>query len=261
MSLLPLILLFIISLLANIFSAFAGGGAGLLQFPALIMLGLNFKVALATHKIASVALGLGASLRHWREGTLHWRLSLFILASGIPGVVLGAWFILDVPEPWPRYALGVLTISLGIYSFINKELGLVVQQRSHGMPGQLVGGLVLFIIGVLNGSLASGTGLFCTLWLVAWFGLDYKRAVAHTLVLVGLFWNGSGAITLGVLGEVQWSWLPVLLLGSVLGGYIGAHWSLLKGSRVIKRVYELVTVLAGLMLLFKTQILQLLPAH
>jgi hypothetical protein len=49
-----------------------------------------------------------------------------------------------------------------------------------------IGGAGLFAIGVLNGSLTSGTGLFVTLWLVRWFGLDYGRAVAYTLVLVGL---------------------------------------------------------------------------
>lgn len=52
-------LLFVISLLANLFSAFAGGGAGLIQLPVLLFLGLPFGVALATHKVASVALGLG----------------------------------------------------------------------------------------------------------------------------------------------------------------------------------------------------------
>jgi len=56
------LLLFIVSLVANLFSAFAGGGAGLLQFPALIFLGLPFGVALATHKVASVALGVGVTL-------------------------------------------------------------------------------------------------------------------------------------------------------------------------------------------------------
>ena len=43
------LLLFLISLLANLFSAFSGGGAGLIQLPALIFLGLPFVVALATH--------------------------------------------------------------------------------------------------------------------------------------------------------------------------------------------------------------------
>ena len=56
---------------------------------------------------------------------------------------------------------------------------------------------MLFFLGFLNGSLTSGTGLFVTIWLVLWFGMDYQRAVAYTLIMVGLFWNGSGAVTLG----------------------------------------------------------------
>jgi uncharacterized membrane protein YfcA len=67
-------MLFLVSLAANLFSAFSGGGAGLIQLPVLIFLGLPFAVALATHKVASVALGIGATLRHLREETLERRL-------------------------------------------------------------------------------------------------------------------------------------------------------------------------------------------
>nr|WP_067293053.1 hypothetical protein [Marinobacterium profundum] len=42
--------LFVLSLLANGLSALAGGGAGLLQLPVLLFLGLSFSVALATHE-------------------------------------------------------------------------------------------------------------------------------------------------------------------------------------------------------------------
>lgn len=242
------ILLFLVSLVANIFSAFAGGGAGLLQFPALIFLGLPFGIALATHKVASVALGVGATLRHLREKSLDWRFSFYILATGVPGVVLGAAFILDVPDAIARLSLGVLTMGLGVYSFFNKQLGLAHAPKHRTRHGYVLGGAVLFLVGILNGSLTSGTGLFCTIWLVRWFGLDYKRAVAYTLVLVGVFWNGAGAVTLGLLGNIKWSWVPVLLLGSLIGGYLGAHWSIVKGNLWIKRAFEIVTVLVGLKL-------------
>jgi len=244
------LLLFVISLVANVFSAFAGGGAGLLQFPVLIFMGLPFGVALATHKVASVALGIGATLRHLRERSLEARFSLFILATGLPGVVLGATVILEVPGPVAQTMLGMLTIGLGIYSFANRQLGQSFEPRHRDARGLAIGGAGLLMIGILNGSLTSGTGLFCTLWLVRWFGLDYRRAVAYTLVLVGLFWNGSGAVTLGLLGEIRWSWLPALLAGSLLGGYLGAHLAIARGNRWIKRVFELVTVLVGLKLLF-----------
>jgi uncharacterized protein len=240
--------LFVISLLANLFSAFAGGGAGLLQLPALIFLGLPFGVALATHKIASVALGVGATVRHLREGGLRREFVLFILASGLPGVLLGASLILQVPGRSAEIALGLLTLGLGLYSIATPSLGLTEQPRNRSGRGLWIGAVGLFGIGVLNGSLTSGTGLFVTLWLVRWFGADYRQAVAYTLVLVGMFWNGAGAVTLSLLGEVRWDWLPALLLGSLLGGYLGAHLAILKGNRWIKRVFETVTVLVGIKL-------------
>ena len=243
------LILFFISLVANIFSAFAGGGAGLIQFPALIFLGLPFGIALATHKVATVALGLGATLRNLREEPLERKFALWVLATGLPGVVLGANLILSVPDRYAEIALGLLTIGLGLYSVFKPNLGQENSPQHRDRSGHLIGGSILFLIGILNGSLTSGTGLFVTLWLVRWYGLDYRRAVAYTLILVGLFWNGSGAITLGIVGEIAWDWLPALLLGSLLGGYIGAHLAITKGNKLIKRTFEVITLLIGIKLL------------
>ena len=241
--------LFVISLLANLFSAFSGGGAGLVQLPALIFLGLPFSVALATHKVASVALGVGATLRHLREGSLERQFVIYMLLAGVPGVVIGASLILRVPDRMATLALGVLTLGLSLYSMMSPSLGQDYRPAHRNRQGYLLGGVGLFLIGILNGSLTSGTGLFVTLWLVRWFGLDYRRAVAHTLVMVGVFWNGSGALTLGVLGDVRWEWVPVLLAGSLLGGYLGAHLAIAKGNRWIKRGFEAVTLVVGLKLM------------
>ena len=242
------LVLFAISLLANLLSALSGGGAGLIQLPALIFLGLPFAIALATHKVASVALGIGATLRHLKEEPLDRRFALMILLAGLPGVLIGANVILQVPDQIARVALGLLTIGLGLYSWRNPGLGLVARPLHRTGAGRWVGVGVLFGVGILNGSLTSGTGLFVTLWLVRWFGLDYRRAVAYTLVLVGMFWNGAGALMLGYLGDIRWEWLPALLLGSLLGGYLGAHLAIAKGNRLIKRAFEILTLLVGLKL-------------
>jgi len=243
------VLLFAVSLIANLFSAFAGGGAGLLQLPALIFLGLPFAIALATHKLASVALGIGATVRHVRSSHLERSFALFIMTTGMPGVVVGASVILWVPDRHAEIALGILTLGLGIYSGLNAGLGQNLSPANRDKRGMTIGGLVLFLIGILNGSLTSGTGLFVTLWLVRWFGLDYKRAVAYTLILVGMFWNGTGAITLGILGNIRWDWVPVLLAASLLGGYLGAHMAIQYGNKWIKRVFEIVTIAIGLKLI------------
>lgn len=240
------------SLVANLLSALAGGGAGLVQLPVLILLGLSFPLALATHKLASVALGVGATLRHWRERSLNPRLAAFILACGLPGVVIGARVVLHLPPQLCTLLLGVLTIGLGLYSIARPSLGVATEGRQPTGWRLAIGGGVLFAIGVLNGSLTSGTGLFVTLWLVRWFGLDYGRAVAYTLVLVGLFWNGAGALTLGLQGQIAWGWLPMLLAGSIAGGYLGAHLAIARGSQVVKRAFEVLALLMGSSLVWKS---------
>lgn len=242
--------LLLISLLANGLSAMAGGGAGLLQLPVLLFLGLSFSSALATHKIASVALGVGATLRHLKEGNLDLRFCAFILLTGLPGVVLGGLTILQLPESFTILALGILTSGLGLYSVFKHQLGLEHQPRHRDRIGLLIGGSVLFLIGILNGSLTSGTGLFVTLWLVRWFGLDYKTAVAYVLILVGLFWNGSGAITVALQQPPQWNWLPALIVGAIIGAYAGTHIALAKGNQLVKRAFETLTILVGIKLIY-----------
>jgi len=123
---------------------------------------------------------------------------------------------------------------------------------SHNRLQKLIGVAVIFMIGILNGSLTSGSGLFVTLWLVRWFGLSYPKAVAHPLILVGLAWNGTGALVLGFSGEIRWSWIPALIAGSLAGGYLGAHLSLRKGSRLVKSAFEWLALLMGASLLIRS---------
>jgi len=243
------IILFLISTVANIFSAFAGGGAGLIQLPVLIFMGLPFSVALATHKVATVALGLGATVSNVKEGHTSWRLNLFMLASGIPGVVLGAYIIIGVDDRLAEIALGIMTLGLSLYSWFKPQLGMDHREKNRHVMGWILGGLGLSVIGFANGALSAGTGLFATMWLVKWFGLNYKQAVGHTLIAVGLFWNASGALTMGFMAQIQWDWLVALVLGSLVGGYVGAHYAIKMGSGWIKRAYEIITLIVGLKLI------------
>ena len=60
-------LIFLISFISNTFSAISGGGAGLIQLPALILSGIPYYQALVTHKVATIALGLGGSIRNLKS--------------------------------------------------------------------------------------------------------------------------------------------------------------------------------------------------
>lgn len=96
---------------------------------------------------------------------------LLLLIAGTPGALLGANLVLYIPEKLGLVSLGILNIGLAVYSISNKSLG---QEASSLVPKSyvqaVVGVVVLFVIGVVNGSLTSGTGLLVTLWLIRWYG-------------------------------------------------------------------------------------------
>jgi len=82
--------IFLISFFSNTFSAISGGGAGLLQLPALILYGTPYYQALASHKLATVALGIGGSLRNYKSLGNDLSVAWQILIFGLPGVIFGA---------------------------------------------------------------------------------------------------------------------------------------------------------------------------
>ena len=112
----------IISFLSNFISALSGGGAGLIQLPALIFFGLPFSKALATHKVASVALGFGASVPHLKKNSLQIKYAFLILISGLPGVLLGAYTSSILPNNFSTTLLGFFTLFLSFYSIKQKKL-------------------------------------------------------------------------------------------------------------------------------------------
>ncbi len=240
-----------VSLFSNFLSALSGGGAGLIQLPALLFFGLPFSKALATHKVASVALGFGASIPHFKKNDLQIKYAFLILISGVPGVLLGAYTSYISPNSFSTTLLGFLTLFLSFYSINHKKLGSSNQKIQINKLRILIGSFGLFIIGFLNGYLSSGTGLFVTIWMIKIFDLSFSVAVAYTLIFVGIFWNGIGALSLGLTGNIMWRFIPVLILGSLLGGYFGAYFSIIKGSKFIKVVFELVSFTVGISLLIK----------
>lgn len=115
------IALFIASIIANTMSAFAGGGAGLVQLPIILLLGLPFPIALATHKLVTVALGIGAFTRFKKEKSIiEMKFALFILFFGMLGAISGAFLIVQTPDDIAKTLLAFLIIGLGIYSLFKK---------------------------------------------------------------------------------------------------------------------------------------------
>ena len=244
--------IFLISFFSNTFSAISGGGAGLIQLPALILLGVPYYKALAIHKLATVALGLGGSLRNYKSLKNDIYIAWQILIFGLPGVIFGASIVEFISEQYLYLFLGIASISLSIYSYLKSDLGLSSIRNELNFFQRLRFLIFIFLIGILNGSISSGTGLLVTILLVKIFKMDFLRAISLTFFTVGIFWNFTGAIFLSRAGSFSSDLLLLLVIGSFTGGYFGAHLSRLKGNRLIKRTFTIVCLSVGISLFIKS---------
>ncbi|MBO6960728.1 MAG: sulfite exporter TauE/SafE family protein [Prochlorococcus marinus CUG1438] len=246
------IFIFLISFFSNTFSAISGGGAGLLQLPALILSGIPYYQALAGHKLATVALGIGGSLRNRKSLSNDKYIAGQILIFGLPGVIFGASIIEYISEEYLYLFLGIISIFLAFYTFLKSELGISSGNININLSNKIRFLIFIFLIGILNGSISSGTGLLVTILLIKSFGMDFLRAVSLTFLTVGIFWNLTGAIFLSKVGSISPMILIILIFGSFTGGYFGAHLSNLKGNRLIKKTFMTVCFFVGIGLLIKS---------
>ena len=246
------ITIFLISFFSNTFSAISGGGAGLFQLPALILSGVPYYQALASHKLATVALGIGGSLRNYKSLGNDIYIAVQILIFGLPGVIFGASLVEFISEQYLYLTLGVFSILLAFYSFIRSDLGLTSVNNNLNLTHKIRFLIFIFFIGILNGSISSGTGLLVTILLIKTFGIDFLRAISLTFFTVGIFWNFTGAIYLSKIGTVPQNILFLLLIGSFAGGYFGAHLSKLKGNVLVKKTFTTVCLLVGISLFIKS---------
>jgi len=251
-SLFKSIYIFLISFFSNTFSAISGGGAGLLQLPALILSGVPYYQALASHKLATVALGIGGSLRNYKSIGNDISVAWQILIFGLPGVILGASVVEYISEKYLYLILGIISILLAFYSFLKPDLGLSSGNKKLNFVHKIRFLILIFLIGILNGSISSGTGLLVTILLIKTYGMDFLRAISLTFLTVGIFWNFTGAIFLSKIGSVPANTLILLIVGSFTGGYFGAHLSRLKGNILIKKSFTTVCLLVGISLLIKS---------
>lgn len=245
------ITLFVAGFTANVLASLSGGGAGFVQLPVLIFLGLNFPIALGTHKVAVVALGAGALARNHKLNDINWQIGSLMLLVGCPAVVAGSILVINVSDFWAELVLGLLTCASVIYSIYKRDFGECNVDHKFTKKEMIIGSLLIALVGLLSGSFSSGAGLFAIMVLVLWFKLSIKTAIFHSMIFVAFIWNFIGALTIGTVAQIAWPWVPALLIGAFLGGYTGTILIKRFQNKAIKKLFQTVMFLSGILLLYK----------
>lgn len=223
-----LLLLAVVALLAGCLDTLAGGG-GLITVPALMLAGVPPLEALATNKLqAPAGTGMATYLVIRRHG-VRWedvnRPMLWAFIGSAAGTVAVLFVSTDA-----------LTIVIPVVLGLMAAYFLFVP-RSHEPPprprvGQRVHDMgVVPAIGFYDGAFGPGTGSLFALSGVALRALPLRRstAVAKTLNFAT---NIASLIVFVMAGKVLWLVGGAMIVGQLLGAYLG--------SRLLLRVHPLV---------------------
>ena len=202
------------------------GSTSLLTVPAMIALGIEAHVAVATNMLALIFMSAGGSLPFLRSGTVDRRyLPLSILLT-VVGSILGALFLLETSARSLQLVVGIAMIFVASLMLWRRDEA--SGRTKEVARGTVVAGyLATFLLAIYGGFFSGGYVTLLTVAFIAFFGMTFHQGVATTKV-VNVF---SSAVATAVF---LWRGLVDVRLGIVLG--LVMFFGAILGSRVALRL-------------------------
>lgn len=230
-------------------TAIAAVGAGsLVSFPILLAVGLSPVVANVCNTVGLVPGGLSGSWGYRRELAGKRNLVVAVAVTTAVGALFGAVLLLALPPsafarvvPWLVIFAATL---VGVQPFLSLWLRRRAERRGRpptareDLPPAL--GAVSSAIGVYGGYFGAGQGVMLVGFLA--LGLEETLQVVNGLKNVAvLAANVAASLIFVFVAPLDWTVVALIAVGSVVGGWLGAH----IGRRLPPTVFRVLVVVFG----------------
>lgn len=225
MTLAHAIFLFVAANLAGALNAIAGGGS-FISFPSLVFAGVPEIPANATNNIGAWT-GLVASSGAYRNHLdVPRRVLIPLLLVGVTGGTLGAILLLKTPAHTFKDLIPWLMLGATLLFIFGKKL---VGQRESSVKHDATAGtlaaasFLLFLVAIYGGYFGGGLGIVLLALLAALGMTDIHAMNAFKTVLSAAI-NGPPALVFVIAKVIYWPQAVLMMVGFVLGGYLGGHY-------------------------------------
>src|SRR5680860_823461 len=201
-----------------------GMGGGTLMTPLLILLfGVKPVTAIGTDIFYAAVTKTVGGWRHLRMGTVNVGLSMWLAAGSVPASVAGVW------------AIAILQSRIG------EEREDFEIKRRHKVAAVAIGIVTGFVIGITS----AGSGTVIAILLIAVFRLAPKKVVGTDVFHAAILLWAAG-IAHWVSGNVDFVLAGNILLGSIPGVIVGAHFAARAPTGFLRTALGVVLVAAGI---------------
>ena len=226
MAIQTIVFLFFAGALGGALNAVAGGGS-FVAFPALLFTGVAPIAANATNTVAlwvGVTASTGAYRRHL---DISRRVMTPLAITSVIGGIAGAYLLLHTPAQTFLHVLPWLMLGATLLFMFGGRL-------SRGSGGSIahdastsalaVAALFELVVAVYGGYFGGGVGII-NLAMLAALGMTDIHAMNALKVVLGGIINGVAVVTFILKGAVVWKQGSIMIVGALVGGYLGAHYA------------------------------------
>lgn len=244
-------------LLIGFLVGLTGMGGGSLMTPLLILiLGVQPSVAVGSDLAYSAITKFVGGIQHWRQGAVDHKLAYRMALGSVPSSLLGVWCIHHLQHVLGPAAQHLIIRLLGVV-LILVAAAIVVQSNPRAAGWKLkinikndrvhwawtIGSGIL--IGFLVGVTSVGSGTLFGVLMLAVFGLGAKEMVGTDVFHAALL---TSAAAFGHMwaGNVNYSMVGNLLVGSIPGVLLGSRASAMLPEKALRPILAGVLLLSGL---------------
>jgi len=242
----------IILLIVGVFSGFINvmaGGGSLLTVPVMVFLDMPGPVANGTNRIAILAQNITAVLVFLKKGFSDFKLSISLSLCALPGAIIGAMFGTRLEGVWFNRVLALIMLCVIVAMFF-KQTPRNKNPESAGKPQRILLGHILMAgVGFYGGFIQVGVGFLMFPLLHHIMGLDLVRVNMHKVFIVGTY-TIAALLVFASQVEILWVSGACLAVGTSMGAWLGAHFSVKKGEGLIKVMLNSVLIVFIVKLLF-----------
>ncbi len=233
------------------------GSGTLITFPTLVTLGFPPVTATMSNAIGLVAGGVSGTWGYRKELGGQWDRLRWQIPASLIGAAIGAFLLLHLPEKVFTQIVPVLLILALVLVVIGPRIQAYARSRAeaagrsaeHVSPKRMVALVAgTFAVGIYGGYFTAAQGILLIGVMGALLPEDMQRMNAAKNLL-SLLVNIVAAVgyTVVAFDRVSWEAAGLIAVGSLVGGWLGAHY----GRRLSPNVLRAVIVVVGLIGLYR----------
>ncbi len=241
---------------AGAINALVGSGT-LITFPTLVTLGFPPVTATMSNAVGLVAGGVSGTWGYRRELRGQGRRLAWQIPASFIGAGLGAWLLLHLPEKvfitvvpvLLVIALALVVVGPRIQAWVRGRAEKAGRSVDHLSAGRLIALVAAtFAIGVYGGYFTAAQGILLIAAMGALLPEDMQRMnAAKNLLSLVVNVVAAVAYTVVAFDRISWAAAALIASGSLVGGYLGAHY----GRRLSPTALRAVIVVVGLIGLYR----------